>query len=71
MQVATDVCKLDNMDEKIDLDVCLEGSHIHEWHESGDIRRYACLSGRTLFYIRKDKVNVFLLILDSQALTKS
>jgi len=71
MQVATDVCKLDNMDEKIDLEVCLEGSHIHECMSQPILEDMPVYPGEPYFTIRKDKVNVFLLILDSQALTKS
>lgn len=71
MQVATDIWKLDDMDEKIELEVCLENSYIHECMSQPILEDMPVYQGEPYFIIRKDKVNVFLLILDSQALTKS
>src|SRR6266516_931085 len=70
MQVATDIRKLDNMDEKIRGEVRLEGSQIHELSQRiiGDMPVYPGEPRpefKPYFTIGKDKVNVSQLILGS------
>jgi kynurenine formamidase len=70
MRVATDICKLDNMDEKINEGVRLEGSQIHELSQQifGGMPVYPGEpqpESKPYFTIGKDKVNVSQLILGS------
>jgi hypothetical protein len=59
MQVATDICKPDDMDEKIELEVCLEGSYIHECMSQPILEDMPVYPGEPYFTIRKERLMFF------------